>query len=271
MLTTICGHHRFQLLAKGSERFGEAESVERKTETRYRSMAPLVPLVLACVIAGTFATTAAASFARFGDYFLEYGHCCSNEPLNGTSSDIIVNYAGPDSAYCVVFRSDAEFTNQYYLIQDGAVKCGSSSGGLDFSCSKNINLVYFVETETPSVGYTCYPHGSVGTGSGFIAEVVNSSGTTWTPWLNFGSFPSETIDPGASTALYLFESAEHTHTDVCTGWTASGTWESGPTEDYRWLRYNRSSGVWSEVQSAQEETGCWSISGAPPNTFTISH
>lgn len=70
---------------------------------------------------------------------------------------------------------------------------------------------------------------------------------------------------------YLVEGGEHTGTDDCSGWSGSGTWASGPDNSYRWQRYYASTLSWIVVQGASTSSGCWTLSGGPPGSFTISH
>lgn len=239
----------------------------------HRQVLPRVGLVFAtlAVSAGLFAMLAgsanASTFAnRYGMRFLESGQCCNNAALDGTRASIIPNYVNPGASYCTAFRSDGEGAiGSGYLIQAGVVKCGVNQN-VDGTCSLSNNLVKFVETETPSDGYVCYPHGGTSTGTAVDAAVTGSVSNPWTAWLDGTQEEAIAAPPSF---YYLVEGAEHAGTDSCDSSNWGGTNEGtfGSTE--AWAR-NTTSMTWYTVQGSSTSSGCWTVSGGPPGSFTIS-
>lgn len=235
-----------------------------------------VGLVLATltVSAGFFAALVgsanASAFAnRYGMEFLQYGSCCGGDTLFGTKASIIPNHVNPGGTYCTLFRSDAEDNTGGYLIQAGVVKCGSQTD-LDGTCSLTNNLVKFVETETPSGGYVCHPHGGTSVGTEVDAAVygyAEAFDNGWNAYLN--GTPEEGI-PVMTGAQYIVEGAEHAGTDSCNssdwGGTNDATFASATPV---WQRY-KTNLTWYTVQGSSTSSGCWTVSGGPPNSFTIS-
>jgi hypothetical protein len=199
---------------------------------------------------------------RFGAYYLT-SPCCNGDPFNGTGASIKVTSASPDSQPCLLFRSTAEKGG--YLIQSGLTKCGTNSTGLDGTCSLSNNLVKFVEKEVNGV-YTCYPHGAASLNTTYTATPQNTTGTLWYAYIDGTAYESNSF-----TAEAIAETAEHTdpNGDSCSGWSGAATFASSAT--WPWQRYVINNPSWTRVQSSYTHAGCWSLSGGPPNSFTISH
>lgn len=71
-------------------------------------------------------------------------------------------------------------------------------------------------------------------------------------------------------ADYLVEGAEHASGDTCDpskwGGTNDATFASATPV---WQR-DKPDLTWYTVQSASTSSGCWTVSGGPPNSFTVS-
>lgn len=223
--------------------------------------------VFALVIAAAAALAAAgiASANTYGGYELN-APCCNGDPLYGTRANISIPSSSsnwnPGSGQCILARSDGEDDNLGKLIQAGFLRCASGVG-LDGTCSLSNNLVDFVETNNGS-GYTCYPKGGETYGTTHKYTVDKGSTSTWTAYID-GVADTHTISMG--NAQFLVESGEYTG-GTGGSFTASATYGSG----LAWQRWNGS--TWFTVQSAfvliTSGSG-WSVSGGPPNVWTVSH
>jgi hypothetical protein len=237
------------------------------------------------VISGLSPRSAAAGsdeFApKFGTLYEQYDTCGCGQ-LNGTEASIIPNNMtpGPGTNYCTVFRSDAENTNATngtntsYLIQAGIVKCAAGAPPLDQTCSVNNNIVLFVETREPGAyndTLHCVAHGGTTLGTEHVFTVVNAWQNQWQAYIDGNAYESIT---GITGMYRIHEGAEAVHPenegDNCTGFGSpnSATWASDPT--WRWQRFRYNYYDWFTIQGSQSSNGCWTISGGPPNSFTIS-
>jgi hypothetical protein len=216
---------------------------------------------VAILVLLTCSSSAFGFAARFGTRYLE-PPCCGGDALNGTSASINISSISPDSTRCILFSSDAENSTHLYLLQDGVVRCGSSSS-LDGTCSLTNNTVKFVEKEVNG-SYTCYAHGSAALNFDHAAVLQNASGTTWSTVLD-----GVTYETNSFTQYGIYEQGEHAGSDSCTGWSGSARFAANAS--YPWQRYVQSGATWKTVQSSFSSPGCWSISGGPPGSFTISH
>lgn len=244
---------------------------------RSSRISELVLLVaVALVSAAVLAPRASGVDATYGHHFLDYGSCCNGDFLDGTSSRIVVNTSSPSSTACELFRSDAEWydasgTKTVYLVQAGAVKCGIQTS-LDGLCSNLNQLVLFDESYTPQLGHGCAPHGNLGgTGErfGFVAGVWSPDLTAWKARIDGTNYSEPTAITGD--ASRLLEGAEHTSTTSCSGWSGKGTWSTSGTGMFWWARYRVLNSTWVPVQGASTSSSCWTVTGGPPNSFTVSH
>jgi hypothetical protein len=220
---------------------------------------------LLAIVTAALALSTAARANTFGGYELN-APCCNGDPLYGTRANISIPSSSsnwnPGSIHCLLARSDAEDDTLVKLIQTGFLRC-ASGWSLDGTCSLTNNLVNFVETNNGS-GYTCYPKGAVSYGTTHKYTVDKGSTSTWTAYID-GVADTHTISMG--NAQYLIESGEYGG-DTSGSFTASATYGSG----LAWQRWNGS--TWFTVQSAYvfiTSGSGWSVSGGPPNTWTISH
>lgn len=248
-------------------------SKERAEARRVRRSVRGLAVGAAFIAALIFAASAVADPSqwwqspRFGAYYLT-SPCCNGDTFNGTGASIIVNSANPNSQSCLLFRSTAEANGSGgpngYLLQSGIVRCASGFS-VDNTCSLSNNLVKFVETEVNGQ-YTCYPHGAVSFGTSHTATPQNASGNLWYSFIDGTAYESNTF-----VAAAIAESGEHNgpNADNCSGWSGSATF--GSSAPWPWERYVIGSSGWVQIQSSYTHAGCWSLSGGPPNSFTISH
>lgn len=223
--------------------------------------------VLAGVVVAALALAASTNAApgdwyqlpRFGAYYLT-PPCCGGDSLNGTGAAILVSGINPDSSNCLLFRSTAESASNY-LIQSGLLRCGSGQM-LDGTCSLSNNLVKFVEKDVAG-SYTCYPHGAASLNTTYTATPQNTTGTLWYAYIDGIAYENNSFSADA-----IAESGEHT-SDSCSGWSGHGVF--GQSSLWPWKRYVIGSASWKTVQSSYQHAGCWALSGAPPNSFDISH
>jgi len=245
----------------------------------HREFVPRIGLVLATltVSAGFFVALTGTANAtggwtdRYGQRFLLYGSCCGGEALWGSRASIIPNHVNPGASYCTLFRSDGEDPDNHYLIQAGVVKCGTQAQFGDLlECSPNGEFVKFVETETPSDSYHCLPHGVTSVGTEVDAQVHGYSDSFINGWNAYLDGTPEEGIPDLIGAKYLVVGAEHAGTDSCLssdwGGTNDATFASATPV---WQRYKFDS-TWYTVQSSSTSSGCWTVSGGPPNSFTVS-
>lgn len=218
--------------------------------------------IVLAVVVGALVFPALAAAQTWGGYRLIYGSCCSGVTLDGTRAYVNISSVTPDSPHCVLSDSVVEETNATKQLETGLAKCGSTSGGLDGTCSLSNNLVLYVERYNGS-SYTCYPHGAASTGLSYLATVDDSTGTgTWNAYLSGTLYEGQS---GYDNNVTIFEWGEHTGTTSCTGWSDSTGFSS-------WQRYNYSGNTWTTVGSATSaNTGCWTNGSLSAGAFSISH
>jgi hypothetical protein len=230
-----------------------------------------VSAILLAIVAGP--ANASAFPNRFGQRWLGYGQCCNNGLLLGSRASITPNNVNPGGSYCTAFRSDAEQESGPWLIQAGVVRCGGQANA-DGTCSLSNNLVKYVEIITPSSSGVCYPHGGTSTGTAVDARV------SWEGVDNFGNEDweasldgtvEENLMGGMYGAQYILEGGEHAvgpNLDSCNTSDWGGTNKATFASSQAWQR-QQPGFTWFTIQSASTSSGCWTVSGGPPNSFTI--
>jgi len=247
----------------------------------------LLIVALATLSGLLFPRSAAASCGddvfcdKFGTLYLQYDTCGCGQ-LNGTQASIIPVHMNPGEGtnYCTVFRSDAENTqatngtDTSYLIQAGIAKCAAGAPPIDRTCSVTNNIVLFVETREPGAyndKLHCVSHGGTTLGTEHWFSVVNPWQGQWDSNIDGNNYESIT---GITGMYRIHEGAEAVHPeiegDTCTGFGSpnSATWASDPV--WPWDRFSYASYTWIHIQDSEYSDGCWTISGGPPNSFTVS-
>jgi hypothetical protein len=234
---------------------------DRARRGRRWAVIMVVGIASLVVVGGAAANT-------FGGYEL-HKPCCGTDGLWGTRSNISVPSSlglfGAGSAGCVLARSESEGDAGTSLIQAGFVRCASGYS-LDGTCSTSNNLVNFVEVGQFGV-LTCYPKGSVGLGTTHTYSVTNTSPNA-DRWLAYIDGVADTNGLSMNTADFLVEGTEHTTPGQGGSYAVNVSWGSG----LAWQRWNRSS--WATVQSAYvliTSGSGWSVTGAPPGVWSVSH
>jgi hypothetical protein len=227
-------------------------------------------LVVAGVLLSASTSPASTFPNKFGSRYLQNYQspvCCNGQALNGTQANVSVSSLGPDATQCVLFSSEIEEVNDGpAAVQSGIVRCGSSSTGLDGTCSLSNNQVLFVETINSSNNAHCVAHGAAAYSTDYKFGTEDPSGSTYYGTIN--GVLDESVSFTGGPAHLITEGGEHTNVDTCTGWTGAAT--LGDT-GAPWSRYVLSSTTWVTVQSANTSAGCWTLTGGPPGSFNVSH
>lgn len=221
----------------------------------------VLALIILAAGAVAFCQPDRAAATLLGDRRLE-PPCCNGDTLNGTSASINASSINPDTQSCIAYRSDAE-RYQVGLLQVGLVRCGTGAN-VDGTCSLSNNLVKYVEKLVGTNPGVCVAHGGASTGTSYWMSVQNATGNLWYSYIDGTAYESNTFQQSK-----LVEGVEYTGS-FCSGWSGSVTYAAD--SNHRWQRYVINSPTWVTVQTSfiDNTSSCFSMSGGPPTSFTIS-